>query len=147
MLESLEAVGKKWCHQLTNVIQEVFGRLAGRSAAKHREEWHHNDQRSRNVSCRAMDQMFLPVLNCKLTGSWKSREDQLEAKMRTSQRPMTLGVPRLIYSCVDRTLHLFIVFIYLLGSWISPAVHVHSLAYILATEKMLLTVCGFYCYH
>lgn len=58
-------------------------------------------------------------------------------------------VPQLIYSCVDRTLHLFIVYIYLLGSWISPAVHLHSSACILWWQKRCCWqfVCGFYCYH
>lgn len=139
MLKSLEDV-EKWCHQLTNVIKELYRRLAGRSAAEHRDEWHHNDQRSHNFSRHAVHQMFLP-------GSQLQTDEIIKIQGRPAgginedhSKTYDSWVPRLIYSRVDRTLHLFIIFIYLLGSWISPAVHLHSLACILVTEKMLLTV-------
>lgn len=67
-----------------------------------------------------VDPIFLPILNCVLT-SWKTREEELRGKNEDHSKTCDPGVPQLIYSCVDRTLHLFIVFIYLLSSWISPA--------------------------
>lgn len=57
--------------------------------------------------------------------------DQPERSKQKRQQPLrhkTL-VPLLIYSHFNQTLQLFIiVYIYLLGSWLPPAVHSHSLA-------------------
>lgn len=115
---------EKWCHQITNVIQELFG---------HGEERHHHNQISPNCLPDALQ-------NWQMITNVKFQEEKTQGPLKD------MWLQQLIYLCVDRTLHLFIVYIYLLGSWITPPVHLHSMAYDLFEEigKMLLTVCGFF---
>lgn len=75
----------------------------------------------------------------------KNKEDQLEYKKRTTQRHDDSQVPQLIYSCVDPTLHLFIVCIYLLGSWFFAfcAVAQFGLQFVRRLGRCCLNIVGF----
>ena len=79
--------------------------------------------------------MFLPgpqLQTGRQSVSLKSKDDFWKTslrKIKDHSRTYISGVPQLIYSCVDLILLLFIVCIYLLGSWVSPPVCLHSLAY------------------
>ena len=114
-------------------------------ALGNREVCHHSDHRSTLL-------VMLLWIRCFCSGARLQTDRAEKQKQRTTQKTRDSRVPQLIYSCVDRTLHLFIVCIYLLGSWISPAVRSHSsahnclLLFFEAIGKMLF-VCGFYCYH
>jgi len=101
---------KKWRHQFMNVILEMSGRIAWRGVSSQRSEL--------NFSWQLLIRSFFPVLDCKLSHVIKLQERLLNTSQRKKQGPLKdMRVPQLIYSGVDQTLHLFIVCVYLLGSW------------------------------
>lgn len=150
-LESSETVGeKKWCHQLGNVIQELFGRLANL--------WQ-GIERSDITLIRGLVTYLEAWIRCfcpKQTGqpgneSKKDSKDKSEKKHKDHSKTCDSRVPQLIYSCVDLTRHLFIVCIYLLGNWVSPAVQersaAHNMFFGAIGKKLKCVWFFFYFYH
>lgn len=98
------------------------------------------------LSCCGSD-VSAGCLDCKLTGN-QCHETPRKASRRKKQGPLKdiwlLSPTVNLFMCRSDTA--FIYCIYLFGSWISPAVHLHSLAYNFCEVigKMLLTFCAFY---
>lgn len=116
MLESRKTE-RKWCHQ-THECNKIFDSLA----ARHREE------AIGTIRGRITSLALGPHVPAWVQTGCQCDEKTRMAKNEEDWKTYGSKLPQLIYSYVDLTLRLFIVCIYLLGSWILPAVHSHSLA-------------------
>lgn len=117
------------------------------------------EERRRNINGRVrfprcdVDQTFV-CKSDRRSGSSKrkSKKDFLkrpaweEKHNKDHSKTFDYQLAQLIYSCFDQPLQLFIVSIYLLGSWLSSAVHPHSLAHSLFTGSFWHFICVFFFY-